>query len=148
MKSPIEDSATCGCVGDHNKYKVEIWDTPGDKIFEPIILESLYRRDVVIFVYDVNKKETFKRVDSYYNKVKELNQKDMIFVLVGNKSDNDQIDKIKRLDHPQREVSFGDGLKCAMKLGIAFYEVSAKNGINVSAVFESAVTQLICKRSK
>ena len=88
----------------------------------------------LVFVYDITMRETFDYVKSAIGNIKEINT-DLQLVLVGNKLDLDT----KEDKNSSRRVPFGDGLKLAMKHGMAFYEVSAKSGRNASKVFDTLV---------
>ncbi len=79
----------------------------------------------MFIVYDVTRKETFERVDYWYNDTKsEIGE--IPFVLIGNKIDLED----------KRQVSTEDGEKKAAELKCSFIETSAKENINVQDTFK------------
>ena len=66
-------------------------------------------------------------------------------MLIGNKCDaiNNTKTTDSTCDSKEREVSFDEGLKLAIKHGFSFCEVSAKSGFNVTLAFETLVSNII-----
>ena len=99
-----------------------------------------------MFVYDINSRRSFKYLDNFIHDINDS----MILVLVG--INNSQLLKFN-VDNNQeeskdeeREVSYDEGLKYAMKHGMAFFEISIKDGINVNNAFEYIIYKLIERR--
>ena len=153
MDPPIDDSATCGCDGDHNEYKVQIWDTPGQSTPRIIICRFSKDADIIMFVYDITNRKLFEQLDNFLDMIRDF-RSNVELVLVGNNLDlvNDERNLIwneeNKLKNPLREVSYGDGLKYAMKHGMSFYEVSAWSGRNVSNAFETPITRVIAENKQ
>lgn len=107
--------------------KLQIWDTAGQERFRTIT--SAYYRGVngVIIVYDITNKHSFEKISFWIDECKRKcsNIEQNIIFLVGNKCD--QKDK--------RKVSFEEGKKCADDNGFLFFEVSAKEDININELF-------------
>jgi Ras-related protein Rab-11A len=78
-----------------------------------------------LLVYDTTKQQTFENVDKWFNELKENADKDIIVMLIGNKTD------LKHL----RAVRTEDGQEFSDKSNIAFIETSALDGSNVEAAF-------------
>ena len=108
--------------------KMTIWDTVGQEKFRSITRQ--YYRDCqgAIVVFDLTKKISFERVKDWYNEIKNYGNDDTVILILGNKSDltgerelsiNDIKDKLKELDEE-----------------FLYYEVSAKNGNNISMAFD------------
>ena len=119
--------------------KMTIWDTVGQEKFRSITRQ--YYRDCqgAIVVFDLTKKISFERVKDWYNDIKNYGNDDAVILILGNKSDltgerelsiNDIKDKLKELDEE-----------------FLYYEVSAKNGNNISMAFDK-LKKLIMKNIK
>ena len=119
--------------------KMTIWDTVGQEKFRSITRQ--YYRDCqgAIVVFDLTKKISFERVKDWYNDIKNYGNDDTVILILGNKSDltgerelsiNDIKDKLKELDEE-----------------FLYYEVSAKNGNNISMAFDK-LKKLIMKNIK
>ena len=70
------------------KYSIKLWDTVGQEKLRN--LTKLFYNDskIVIFVYDITRKETFEEIKNYWVKdVEEKLGKDIIKGIVANKSD-------------------------------------------------------------
>jgi len=98
-----------------------------------------------MFVYDINSRRSFKYLDNFIHDINDS----MILVLVG--INNSQLLKFN-VDNNQeeskdeeREVSYDEGLKYAMKHGMAFFEISIKDSINVNNAFEYIIYKSIEK---
>ena len=142
----FQDEGACGCPPyEHNEVKVQLWDTPGKYWYRDHTLRYIKDADVIIFVYDITSKKTFKQIENFM-KIVEKTRAYPELVLVGNKIDCDRKEenKLEKASNRKlRQVSFEDGLKYAMKHKMSFYELSAKDDINISNLFESLITQSI-----
>lgn len=109
----------------NKKIKIQIWDTAGQENFQAIT-RSYYKGAVgALVVYDITRKETFEHVSNWIEDVKEFGSKDVVIILVGNKSDLQD----------KRAVAFEEGKKLADEMGLLFLETSAKTSYNVADVF-------------
>lgn len=72
---------------DNKKIKLQIWDTTGQERF--INITNAYYRNamLVLLVYDVTNMKSFENIKIWMHHVKEHASKDVIVMLVGNKSD-------------------------------------------------------------
>ncbi|XP_046841209.1 ras-related protein Rab-35-like [Xenia sp. Carnegie-2017] len=119
------------------KIKLQIWDTAGQERFRTIT--STYYRGThgVIVVYDVTSAETFVNVKRWLHEI-EQNCDDVARVLVGNKN-----------DCPEKKVVITeDATNFSQQIGIKMFETSAKDNINVEAVFTEITKDVLAKRKQ
>jgi small GTP-binding protein len=114
------------------KYYLNIWDTAGQERFKHII--SAYYRDAhaVVLVFDLHDYKSFEAIDRWHSLVLENTNKDVLFILVGNKSD---------LVHmvTQTEIQ-----QTVSRLKISTYiQTSAKSGERITEVFDRVLEKLI-----
>lgn len=88
-----------------------------------------------ILMYDVTNEESFNSVQDWVTQIKTYSWDNAQVILVGNKCDCSD----------ERVVSFDRGRQLADQLGLEFFETSAKENVNVKAVFERLV-DVICDR--
>nr|CRZ24908.1 BMA-RAB-3 [Brugia malayi] len=109
------------------RVKLQIWDTAGQERYRTIT--TAYYRGAMGFIlmYDITNEESFNSVQDWCTQIKTYSWENAQVVLVGNKCDMDD----------ERVVSCERGLE--------FFETSAKENINVKAVFEKLV-EIICDK--
>jgi len=113
--------------------KLQIWDTAGQERFRTITSAYYRGADGIIMVYDVTRNDSFEHVQDWLNEVNRYaNQGLCKKLLIGNKC-----------DRSDRVVSAEDGQQCAAKLGVPFFETSAKAGTNVEDAFLTMAQHLI-----
>ncbi|KAM0062640.1 putative small GTP-binding protein [Helianthus debilis subsp. tardiflorus] len=111
--------------------KTQIWDTAGQERFRAIT-SSYYRGALgAMLIYDITRKGTFENLKKRLHELREYGNRDMVIVLVGNKSDLVN----------SREVEAEDGRSLAQQEDLCFMETSAKENLNV----EDALVQMITK---
>ncbi|XP_015793684.1 ras-related protein Rab-18-B [Tetranychus urticae] len=113
--------------------KLAIWDTAGSERFRSLT-PSFYRgAHGAILVYDVTKRETFMKLESWFNELEVYSTREnMIKMVVGNK-----------IDKENREVSREEGLKWARKHSTLFIEASARTKEGVKTAFEELVEKIL-----
>ncbi|BFY99749.1 hypothetical protein BsWGS_02789 [Bradybaena similaris] len=118
----------------NRKIKLQIWDTAGQERYRTIT--TAYYRGAMGFVlmYDVTNEASFNAVQDWIYQIKLHSCTSVPIVIVGNK-----------LDHPGRQVQQQEGQLLATSLGIDFFETSAKENLNVNAVFDRLI-DLICDK--
>ena len=106
--------------------KLQLWDTAGQDRFRAIV-RAYYRNAVGgLLVFDITNRESFANLGMWLEEArKNAEPHKPVFVLVGNKTDQDK----------QREVLKEDALKFARENDMVYYETSAKSGSNVEEVF-------------
>nr|XP_043634563.1 ras-related protein RABA6a-like [Erigeron canadensis] len=118
-------------VGD-KIIKAQIWDTAGQERFRAIT-SSYYRGALgAMLVYDITRQGTFENLKKWLHELREFGNRDMVIVLVGNKSDLDDL----------REVGVEDGQKLAQLENLCFMETSAKENLNVEDAFLQMITKI------
>ena len=116
-------------------YRIQIWDTTGQEHFRSITRNYYKCSACALLVYDVTKKKSFDNITSWIEECKSQTSKKIFLVLVGNKIDLEE----------QREVTTEEGQELAEKLGIKFYEASAKTGDNVKDIFYNSADEIAKK---
>ena len=115
------------------KIRLQIWDTAGEERFRNIAKNYFQSSDGFLVVYDITNNESFDTLDYWIEEIKSNSQEISKMILVGNKCDMEKERKIKK----------EDGKSFAKKKQIKFFEVSAKEGTNVSEVFQSLVKDIL-----
>jgi len=113
------------------RVRMTIWDTVGQEKFRNLTTQYYRNCQGAIIAFDLTKKDTFDGLQSWIDKLEETNQNCSILI-VGNKSD--LID--------DREVN-KDDIELFIKNKYFYYDVSAKNGTNVSLAFDKIRTEII-----
>lgn len=118
-------------VGDKS-IRLQIWDTAGQERFNSITTAYYRGARGIIVMYDVTRSETFDGLESWLDLVKEYGRSDAVIAIVGNKYDL----KRAQVDHSRAR-------KFAHEKGYLFYETSAKNNMNIEAVFLHLITEVL-----
>lgn len=113
--------------------KLQLWDTAGQDRFRAIV-RAYYRNAVGgLLVFDITNRESFANLSTWLEEAqKNAEPHKPVFVLVGNKTDQEK----------QREVLREDALKFAKKYDMEYFETSAKSGSNVDEVFQSLAQKI------
>lgn len=117
------------------RVKLQIWDTAGQERYRTIT--TAYYRGAMGFIlmYDVTNEESFNAVQDWSTQIKTYSWDNAQVVLVGNKCDLED----------ERVVSTERGKQLAQNMGLTYFETSAKDNVNVKAVFERLV-DIICDK--
>ncbi|XP_048869851.1 ras-related protein Rab-37-like isoform X2 [Brienomyrus brachyistius] len=117
---------------DNLKVKLQIWDTAGQERFRSVT--HAYYRDAqaLLLLYDITSKSSFDNIRAWLTEIHEYAQKDVVIMLLGNKSD---------MVH-ERVIKQEEGQKLAREYGVPFMETSAKTGINVELAFLAVAKEL------
>lgn len=112
---------------DNKVVKIQIWDPAGPERFRTIT-SSYYRgANGIILMYDVTNRDSFETINFWYNEFKRNSADNCKCILMGNQIDcEDDYNKQK-----ERQVSYQEGLDLSIKLGINFFETSAKLNVNI-----------------
>jgi len=129
----IEESYRKQCSFDSDSYVLEIFDIAGQSDFESVRSQYMRIGDAFISIYAINDIPSFREAVQYYDEVYMVKEKNAPFVLVGNKCDKED----------ERVVTYETGLDVAGKKNWPFLETSAKTGVNVANVFETAAREVI-----
>ena len=109
-------------------FRLQIWDTAGQENF--VSMTKVYYRNssVAFIVHDITEKESFHHIEFWLNELKKEAPESILLVLIGNKNDmNDR-----------RQINYEQGKEFADKHKMLFYEVSAKNKINIDKIFQES----------
>ena len=115
---------------------LDILDTAGQQEFASM-QEQFYRQGKgFLIVYAIDKPHTFEDAKKLKQKITESRYDDEPFavVLVGNKSDLDQLGK--------RRISQSDGRQLAKQWNCPFIETSAKEQTNIAKCFQTIVREI------
>lgn len=112
--------------------RLQLWDTAGQERFRSLIPSYIRDSSIVVLVYDVANRKSFLNLTMWLQKIRAEGARDVIIVLVGNKTD--------LLSH--REVSTEEGEIKARENGLMFIETSAKTGFNVKSLFRKIAAAL------
>ena len=100
-------------------------DTAGQERFSSM-MGTYYRNSKgAMLVYDIGDRSSLDAIGKWHKELVEHAAKDVVVVLVGNKSDLDD----------DRVVSVEEGAQVAKKYGVLFTEASAKTGAHVQTAF-------------
>jgi len=112
--------------------KAQIWDTAGQERYRAIT--SAYYRGAVgaLLVYDIAKYSTFKNVERWLAELRENADRNIVIMLVGNKSD------LRHL----REVPTEEAKTFSEKQKLSFIETSALDSTNVELAFQNILTEI------
>jgi len=112
------------------KYKTQIWDTPGQESFRSVTKAYYRGTDGFFLFYNVQQRHTFDYVMHVLKEVGEWCPKMVPMVLVGTGSDVPLEDRV---------VTYEEGLALAESIrspnGVPFFEISSKTNTNVDDMF-------------
>ena len=110
-------------VENGNSVRLEIWDTAGQERFKSLTPMYYKGAAVALVVYDVSNSPSFEGAKGWFKELQNHGSPNMVMALVGNKSDL------------QKVVSTETAREFASRHHLIFYEISAKTGENVNALF-------------
>lgn len=125
-------------VIDQKTIKAQIWDTAGQERYRAVT--SAYYRGAVgaMLVYDITKRPTFDHVARWLEELRGHADKNIVIMLVGNKSD---------LGH-LRNVTSEDAKEFSERENLYFMETSALEATNVEPAFNTVLTEIYQTVSK
>ena len=118
---------------DDQSVNLLLYDMSGHQKFRGLI--PLYTSDanIILLIYDISKLDSFNNIDKWYSSLNNLNKKEVIFALVGNKCD---------LDY-NRKVKIEEAQKYAEEHNFIFQEVRARNGDVIQELFMNKLIEQI-----
>lgn len=120
------------------KIKLQIWDTAGQERFKSIT-SSYYRgSDGVIMIFDISNRQSFINIKKWIHEIDKYTDNNLQKILIGNKFD---------LNY-KREVSYEESAEFADKLGINYFETSAKDNVNIENIFMYLVKNIYFNKEK
>ncbi|XP_053202643.1 uncharacterized protein LOC128387460 [Panonychus citri] len=120
---------------DRKQYNVHFCDTSGQEIFKSVPKNFYRLAHGVILFYDITKRESLEVLEKVWHEEVMIhsNRKELIKVVVGNKSDLED----------KRQVSREEGQRLATRLSASFFETSAKSGENVSRAIYDCLEKVV-----
>jgi len=126
---------TIGSNITHNDYilesvniRVNLWDSGGQRSFNPINPAFFKNVDAAFLVFDLNKPETLKEIEDVYLKHLQKNSEECITFLIGNKLD--LIEDEGKLKELAKNIAITE---------IPLIFISARTKINLNEIFELLV---------
>ena len=113
-----------------NKFRLQIWDTAGQKRYESITRSLFPKVQGFIVMFDITNEESYISAKSWVKTIKDENGKNSPILLIGSKSD--LVDT--------RLIVFEDITKYVNEENIKYIETSSKIGDNIN----KSIT-IICK---
>ena len=102
---------------DENAYKINLWDTIGQEKYRSLTKIFLKDSKIVIFVYDITKRESFESLNYWKKIIDEILGPGPKLAVVGNKNDL----------YYDEQVKEEEGEEYANNIGAKFLLTSAKN---------------------
>ena len=118
---------------DEKKIKMQIWDTAGQERFKNIIASYYRGAHGILLIYDVTDKESFKNLSNWLIEIEKNASKNVLKVLIGNKTDLEE----------KRVITYNQGKEFADSYGLKYIETSAKKNLNVNEAFEALGRELM-----
>ena len=110
---------------DGKKFRFKIYDIGDQKKNNSIASSILRTVDGFLLVFSVDNRESLERINSLIKNIEEnVNRNEKVFILVGNKIDNNQ-----------RKVSNEEAVNFAHERNMRYFETSAKTGFGVNEAF-------------
>ena len=113
--------------------KVVVWDLSGNERFLHVTQTYFSGAHGIMYIYDITDMTSFQNIEKWGELQKRKCYGNVKRVLVGNKCELDK----------ERIVSFDEGKEKADKLGMQFFEVSAKMQIGIKKAFASLVQDIV-----
>jgi small GTP-binding protein len=118
------------------EYKINLWDTIGQEKYRSLTKIFMKDSNIVIFVYDITKRETFESLNYWKKIIEEILGNDITLGVVGNKIDLYFDEKVKE----------EEGQEYANSIGAKFKLTSAKNSPKeVSAFIEEMLEEYLAR---
>jgi small GTP-binding protein len=113
------------------RIKLQVWDTAGQERFGTISRAYYVGARGVILAYDCTDLNSFENIRNWDQQIRSNAPGTVARVLVGTKC-----------DLPGKSVNESEARMLAQEMGIAFFETSAREDINVSEAFHYLAKQI------
>ena len=110
---------------DNQSVTLLLYDTAGQEKFRSLIPLYTNEANIILLIYDISNKESFDNVGKWYDSLNNINKEEVVFALVGNKSDLDF----------NRKVTKEEAESYANEHHYVFQEVSAMSGEGIQEIF-------------
>ena len=118
---------------DEQRIKMQIWDTAGQERFKNIIASYYRGAHGILLIYDVTDKDSFKNLSNWLIEIEKNSSKNVLKVLIGNKTDLEE----------KRVISYNQAKEFADSYGLKYIETSAKKNLNVNEAFATLGRELM-----
>ncbi|XP_027339555.1 ras-related protein RABA4d-like [Abrus precatorius] len=125
-------------VMDHKLVKAQIWDTAGQERYQAITTAYYRGATGALLAYDITKRQSFDHVEKWLDELRIHADKNIIVMLVGNKSDLSS----------SRAVPVEVARDFAQQEDLFFIETSALDSSNVESAFLGLLSQVYRTVSK
>ena len=117
----------------NDTISLQLWDTAGQEKYRSIT--NSYYKNVYLFfiVFNITDRDTFNKIEQLLDVIETESYSDKKYVLIGNQLDNVS----------NRQVSYDEANDFAIKNNMDYYEVSAKNNINIDTMFTNVLQDII-----
>ena len=110
---------------DDQSVTLLLYDTAGQEKFKSLIPLYTNEANIILLIYDISNKDSFDNIGKLFDSLNNINKEEVIFALVGNKSDLDF----------NRKVSKEEAESYANEHHYVFQEVSAMSGEGIQELF-------------
>jgi len=128
---------------DNKLVTIQIWDTAGQERFQSLGVAFYRGADCCVLTYDITNSNSFKSLetwrDEFLVQACPHDPENFPFVLLGNKIDNEA----KRAVSSRRAESW-----CQLKNNMPYFEVSAKDGVNIEDAFQAIARAALQRESQ
>lgn len=114
---------------------LQLWDTAGQEKFRSLSPSYLRNADGILLLYDISNRDSFNHMVNWLGAIEKYTKMDKQVMLVGNKSDLEEI----------RKVEYDDGQTLSKNNGLLFTEASAKEGVGVDICFQNLLKAMTSK---
>jgi Ras-related protein Rab-6A len=110
-----------------SNYRLQLWDTAGQERFKSLIPAYLKNTNCAVCIFDVTSRDSFKNLKNWIQIFEDNRPEGAATIILGNK-----------IDLPRR-VSQAEAKEQARKLGMSYFEVSARTAENLEKFFQCAI---------
>ncbi|KAI8785193.1 circularly permutated Ras protein 1 [Biomphalaria glabrata] len=125
----ISDSDSDTNDDDNQTCLLDILDTAGQEEYSALRDQYVQSGNGFLIIYSITDRESFKEAETIYNWLKRVKSDTPYAILVANKQDMIS----------EATVTSQEGKDLATRLGIPFYETSAKTGTDVTEAFSGLI---------
>lgn len=118
---------------DKEEYRLQIWDTAGQRRFRTVISAYLSGVTGILLMFDVTNYESFRSLNGWLQEIRSYARPHCQLFLIGNKID---------ATHYLRQVSSEEAGQWAAERGMTYFEISAKTGKNVHQLFDHVILSM------
>ena len=115
------------------RMKIQIWDTAGQERYNTLTTGFFKSTQCILLCFALTDRVSFESVHRWMTQINTLSPKDVLVILVGNKSDLAQ----------ERKISEEEARALAQNFCIDYFETSAVSGENINELFVAAGEKLL-----